>query len=170
MATTYTLIDKTTLGSSTASVNFSSIPSTYTDITVLVSARTEAGASTSDGLKCYFNGSNSSLTYRRIFGNGSAAYSDSGSTGLAGICCSNGQTANTFGNSYLYIPNYTSSNYKSISSDGVAESNGATDYQSQLIATLWSNTAAINQITFISETGSNFMSGSSFYLYGIKNS
>lgn len=170
MANTYTLIEKTTLGSSQANVSFDLIPATYTHLKLLISARSESGATTSDGLKCYFNGSNSSLTYQRLFSNGSGIYADSGSLGLAGICTSNGQTSATFGNSELNVFNYTSSNYKSFSADGVAESDGATDYQSQLLSSIWSSTAIINEITFITETGSNFMSGSSFYLYGIKKS
>ena len=48
MATTYTLITSQTLASSAASVTFSSIPSTYTDLVLRVSARTD-NAAVSDG-------------------------------------------------------------------------------------------------------------------------
>jgi hypothetical protein len=50
-------------------------------------------------------------------------------------------TANTFGNTEFYIPNYTSSNYKSFSVDGVTENNATAAFA--LYAGLWSNTAAI---------------------------
>ena len=81
----------------------------------------------------------------------------------------NFQTANTFGSGDLYITNYASSNYKSISTNGVAENNGASDNYLTLANNLWSNTAAITSVT-IAANIDNFVQYSSFYLYGIKNS
>jgi hypothetical protein len=79
-------------------------------------------------------------------------------------------TANTFSNSEIYIPSYTISQNKPISGFFVTENNStAADAASiNTAAQLWRNTAAITSITFTA--GSNFVSGSSFYLYGIKNS
>jgi hypothetical protein len=171
MATTYKLISSSTLSGTQSSVTFSSIPSTYTDLKLVMSARSDAsGNNYGTGIKIYFNGSNSSLTYRRLYNSNGNPGSDNGANGLAGIIAAAGQTANTFSNGELYIPNYASSNYKSISSDAVPENNGTT-YQSQIIATLWSSTAAITSLTLVTESGTdNFVSGSTFYLYGIKNS
>jgi len=79
---------------------------------------------------------------------------------------------NTFGNSSIYIPNYTSSNYKSYSVEGAVEANGTSSSGVQglaMTAGLWSNTAAITRIDLGAEVG-NFVSPSTFYLYGIKNS
>ena len=167
MPNTYTLIASSTVGAtSVASVDFSSIPSTYTDLLVKVSARQSTGDVAYASLR--FNGSTSSYTYRSIEGNGSSAGSYNGSTGPYGITNTSGYTANSFNNIEFYIPNYASSNYKSYSSDSVTESNTTTVYM-DLIAGLWSNTAAINQLTLYPNTG-NFVQYSSFYLYGIKNS
>ncbi len=77
-------------------------------------------------------------------------------------------TANTFSNVELYIPNYTSNNYKSISQDQVRENNSTTNTNS-LMALLWSDTSAINQITLIPFSSGTFDQYSTAYLYGISN-
>ena len=77
-------------------------------------------------------------------------------------------TANTFSNFSTYIPNYAGSNNKSYSVDGVTENNATASYQI-MYAGLWSNTAAINQITLVPDT-LNFVQYTTATLYGIKNS
>ena len=77
-------------------------------------------------------------------------------------------TANTFANVSIYIPNYTSANYKSVSIDAVTENNATTAY-AFLSAGLWSNTAAITSATITNSSG-NYVQYSTAYLYGIKNS
>ena len=168
MANTYTLIAGTTLGTATANIDFSSIPSTYTDLCLKVSFRS-AAAALYDGLYLKINNSSSTFTYKAIQGNGAAASSFSGSVGYAGDLNANTSTASTFASAEFYIPNYTSSNYKSISIDSVGETNATTIY-SHLVASLWSTTTAINQLTVYTQSGSNLMAYTSAYLYGIKNS
>jgi hypothetical protein len=77
-------------------------------------------------------------------------------------------TADTFGNGELYIPNYASSLNKQISEFGVNENNSSTA-SLNIGATYWRNTAVINTIIFYPYNSSNFVAGSSFYLYGISN-
>jgi hypothetical protein len=80
-------------------------------------------------------------------------------------------TANSFGSSEVYIPSYTVSQNKPISNFGVQESNSATAGVVSMNATagLWRNTAAITSIVITDPAAGNFVSGSSFYLYGISN-
>lgn len=166
MATTCKLIAKNVLGSDTASVTFSSIPGTYTDLLLVVSARTTRSLVTDSAL-IEFNGVSASGTTRYLFGDGSSAQSASESNKMYGAQA-NGDTAtaNTFGNSECYIPNYAGSTNKSSSVTGVNENNAATAYVFTF-ANLWSNTDAITQILLKPNVGPNFKSGSSFYLYGI---
>jgi hypothetical protein len=168
MANTYTLIEAKTLGSSTASITFSSIPATYTDLKLVVSARSDS-AGLGDVMKISFNASSSNFTNLYLQGDGSAA-----STGtfaqLAGQSTGGGSTADTFSSQEIYIPNYTSSNYKSFSIDSVIETNAATGVANNLTAGLWSNTAAITSITLTPNVGPNLVQYSTFYLYGISNS
>ena len=75
-------------------------------------------------------------------------------------------TSNTFATAEIYIPSYRVSQHKQISMDSATENNATTAYRA-VDAGLWRSTAAITSIEL---DGSNFVSGSSFYLYGIKNS
>jgi hypothetical protein len=166
MATTYEIIDKVVLTGTQASITFSSIPSTYTDLLIKTSARgSYVGVANSQSIS--LNGSTSNFSGRYLQGNGSSVSSGT-STQYVGDIDAAGATSNTFNNAEIYIPNYTSSNYKSISVDSVTETNATTIYAT-LVTVLWSNTAAINSITLTDDAG-NYVSGSSFYLYGIKNS
>lgn len=170
MANTYTLIASNTVGSGgVSSVTFSSIPQTYTDLKLVISARGSRSA-VYNVMKIKFNGVDTNQTAKVIEGSGASvgSYSD---TIITVIMSGNSATSNTFGNGEVYIPNYTSSNYKSVSSDSVAETNAATEYM-DLVAGLWSSTAAITSITIDPSVPSAFtiLEYSTFYLYGIKNS
>lgn len=172
MATTYTLISSNTLSSSAASVTFSSIPSTYTDLVLLISARTDRAA-IQDGIRLVLNSdSSSNYSYTLLQGTGSGTASvTSGATtrGDVSYIDGNSSTANTFGNAEVYIPSYIVSANHQIGSFGVSENNATTAYLG-IDANLWRNAVAINTITLSPGGGSNFLTNSSFYLYGIKNS
>jgi hypothetical protein len=169
MANTYTLIDKTTLTGTQSSITFTSIPNTFTDLVVLLSVRSNRSF-TNDSLGIKPNGSTSNRSGRTLLGDGSSASSTTTTEEIAYAALTGGTaTSNTFSNIAIYCPNYTSSNFKSMSADGVMENN-ATFSGSSLNAFLWSNTAAITSLEFTSATGNSFVSGCTAYLYGIKNS
>jgi hypothetical protein len=162
---TYTLISSVTVGSGgAATIEFTSIPATYTDLLVKASVRTN-NADSNDTLYIKPNGSTANLTYRVIRGDGAAAYSFTVNRVFIDASTS---TANTFGNTDIYIPNYASSNFKSMSADSVQESN-ATEGNSSLSAILWSDTTAISSLTFAPLFGTLFVQYSTAYLYGISN-
>lgn len=169
MANTYEIIDKTILGSTASSITFTSIPADYTDLMVFYSLRSDEAATQRD-LRLRFNSVTSGYSTRYLDGYGSstASGSDSGSFALAANIPAANMTANTFTNSSIYIPNYTSANNKSYSLDNTSENNATTTYL-RLQAGLWSNTSAITSITLFPEAG-GFVANSSVYLYGIKNS
>jgi len=175
MPTTFTKIASTTAGAGgVASITFSSIPSTYTDLVVKYSLRSTAndsGGSTPIDVRLTFNGSSSGYSERMLYGTGSAAASASTSGSFinwAGTQTNNSQTASTFASNDMYIPNYAGSNNKSVSVDGVQENN-ATAAASRLVAILWSNTAAITSLTLSPDYG-NFAQYSTATLYGISKS
>ena len=164
---TYTLIQKTTLTAAASSITLSSIPQTFTDLVVKVSARTTYASPYGEGIYLSFNGLNTNMTRRRLYGlaTGSGG-SDNAANSYAAYTSAASQTADTFGSSELYIPNYTSSNFKSSSLDAVAENNASTAAM-LLNANLWSASAAITSITLTPETGSNFVQYTTVSLYGV---
>jgi hypothetical protein len=170
MPANYVLLEKITVGAAGASsIIFSSIPQTgYTDLKIIASTRGDRSATNAEFF-VKFNGATTNFTYRLLQGNASAAGSNNGSTGLAGVSDAATNTANTFANSEIYIPNYTSANYKSYSVDSVEENNTSTTpaIYTYLIAGLWSNTAAITSIELYPEGSTNWTQYSTFYLYGV---
>ena len=166
MATTYTLIQAVTVGSGgAATITFSSIPQTYTDLVIKISGRVAGSADSTMQVK--FNGSSASFTYRRLLGTGSSASSGNDSDATFGYADISTYTANTFSNTEVYIPNYTGSANKSFSADSVSENN-ATEAIASLHANLWSNTAAITSIDIVPNI-TTFVQYTTAYLYGISN-
>ena len=166
---TMKLIASVTVGAGgAASIDFTSIPATYTDLVIKYSGRTNAGTTGND-LLISLNGSTANFTHRRLQGSGSGTpASYNGATG--NVAVDEGQTAtgSTFSNIEIYIPNYAGSTNKSISGDAVTENNGTEAY-AFIGAVLWSQTAAINRITLTPYSGS-IVQFSTAYLYGISNS
>ena len=167
MPNTFELIASSTVGAGgAASIDFTSIPSTYTDLCLQISLRTTA-ASTFYTTYMALNNSSASFSGIILGGTGSAATTGT-TTQSVGPVGGGGTTASTFTNGSIYIPNYASSNYKSYSWDTVLENN-ATAARTYMGAGLWSNTAAINRITLSVDTSDNFAQYSTAYLYGVKN-
>jgi hypothetical protein len=151
-----------------ASMTFTSIPATYTDLVVKISARGVNGDP-----YCYtslaLNTVTTNQTARGLNGTASSASSFT-ATNFQFFINGNTSTASTFSNNEFYIPNYAGSTNKSLSLDGVFESNSssADNNYLQLMADLWSSTAAITSITITGVSG-NLAQYSSAYLYGVSN-
>jgi len=164
-------IASTTVGAGGASsINFTSIPSTYTDLTIKYSLRSSSTTDDYLGVKLSLNSSTTSFTIRQLYGTGTTASSANYSTNNpSGYMQAGLTTASTFASGDIYIPNYLVSQNKFFSTDSVAENNAATANFLSLLAGLWSNTAAITSISLTPATG-NFVQYSTAVLYGIKNS
>ena len=174
---TFIKIAQTEVGAGgAANIDFTVIPSTYTDLCLKFSLRTSGTADNFENVKVQFNGSGgTAYSDRLLYGNSTAAASASNSSqAVTYFQYSNsaGSDASTFGNGELYIPNYAGSNYKSVSVDSVTEKNaGATNSAiTALAAELWASTSAINRITLTPNVATLFAQYSTATLYGIKNS
>ena len=168
MPATYTLISSNVLASTAASVTFSSIPATYTDLVLRVSVR--RSASGRQNLRLAVNGSTSDGSYTYVRGNGATATSAASTAEyiqIVDMVPSTAETSDTFGSGEFYIPNYLASANKPIGGFGVGENNATTSYITA-VAGLYSQTTAISSLVLSMPSGS-FVSGSSFYLYGISN-
>jgi hypothetical protein len=171
MATTFVKIASSIVGSGgAATIDFGSIPQTYRDLKIVVSARWDQSGSATFGLR--FNSSTTNYSRRWLSGNGASASSGNDTSGPLPVADNTmpgtNYTASVFGSVDIYIPNYTSANYKSVSSDGVAENNGTTAFQT-LTAGLWSDTAAITSVALTNFSGA-FAQYTTATLYGIKSS
>ncbi len=157
-ANTYTQIASTTLGSAAASVTFSSIAATYTDLVLVFNGTNSINGS----LRFQLNGdtaTNYSQTF--VYGDGTSAVSGKNTSQTSGLTGS--ITAGTNATHIISFQNYSNTTTnKTI----LARAN---DTQSIVIATvnLWRSTAAINSIVVQLTGGGNFTAGSTFNLYGI---
>jgi len=157
---TYTAIATNTLGSAAASVTFSSIPGTYTDLVLVVNGKCTSGSVT---FKLQYNsdtGSNYSATV--LGGDGTSAFSvrntSQSSTNL-------GIIGAEFGTTVINIMNYANTTtYKTAISSYKMTSSAYGEAGAKV--GLWSSTAAINAVTVL-VTSSTFTTGSTFSLYGI---
>lgn len=161
MPATYEPIEAKTLGSDVATVTFSSIPATYTDLVLVMAVKKSA----SDGgyLALRYNSdtaTNYSATY--MYGNGTSALSGRVSSEAFGRF-GNASTSN-FENTIVSIQNYANATtYKT----SISRSNLSNVYTLSY-CTLWRKAPeAINSITILTDTG-NLVTGSTFTLYGIK--
>jgi hypothetical protein len=172
---TYTLISSNVLSSSAASVTFSSIPATYTDLVVRTSCRSDGTGGGNNQTSITLNG-DTATNYSDIFLRGTGAAAASGSdtsvdntNNRVGTLENHTYTANTFDNCEYYIPNYAGTAKKPLSAFGVTENNATTAYIYATSA-LWQGTAAITSLKIAPYAAAGgFLSGSSFYLYGISN-
>jgi len=165
MANTHKLITAITVGAGGAStIDFTSIPSTYTDIVIYLSTRVSDSSIGAD-INIKFNNTDTLKTIRYLQGNGTSAasgtYNYTSATAAGAL-----STSNTFASSAIYIPSYANtSNNKSFSIDRGAENN-ATETYAAILGGLWASTAAIDRLTFVG----NFVQYTSAYLYGISKS
>jgi hypothetical protein len=173
MANTYTLISSVNVGSGgAANIEFTSIPATYTDLVVKVSPRFSPSAiNAALLLKFNSDASTSNYTGVQLRGSGSAFIGEVLSTYAGSYVAevnANTTTASTFSNVEIYIPNYLSSNKKSMSISGVMENNATLAFAT-LNGQIWNSTSAITSITLNAHSTGNFMQYSTAYLYGISN-
>lgn len=171
MAQNYVLLERIELNASAASVTFSNIPqSGYTDLKIVCSTRQNT-----TGQCVRFNGdTGANYTWLRLQGDGANTASNSNATYGSPYntfiywAAQNytSDTANTFSNGEMYIPNAFSSNYKSSSLEGVEENN-ATTARAAITAGLWSSTSSITSITIFPDSSGNFEAYTTFSLYGL---
>lgn len=160
MPTTYEPISTQTLtNNTTATVTFSSVPATYTDLILIFGGTRTTGAA---DIFLRFNG-DTATNYSRLYisGNGSAAGSAKGSNETSFL--GGGYVQTVVGSSIFQIFNYANATtFKTV----LARTN-YTDTGVSAYVGLWRATpAAIT--TVLVGTSNFFASGSTFTLYGIK--
>jgi len=159
---TYVAIATQTLGSAAASVTFSSIPGTYTDL-VLVCNTIAAGA---QNILLRFNSdTGTNYSYTRLIGDSAGATSArESSINQLNLYRASANLNNQRVTTILQIMNYSNTTtYKTMISRGAA---GAEETNAQV--SLYRSTSAITSLVFDVFT-TNFSAGSTFSLYGVLN-
>lgn len=174
----YESIATTTVGAGgTATITFSSIPSTYKHLQLRIISRSDLATSDTDSLALRFNSdTGSNYAYHFLTGNGATATASAAASQSAAILGgepSNSHTSSVFGAFVVDILDYANtSKTKVIRSLGGYDANGVgTDKgEIRLSSSLWNSTSAITDISL--KSGGSFNRGftqySSFALYGIK--
>ena len=173
MPITYDPIATTTLGSAAASITFSSIPSTFTDLVIAGQIRSTRSGEITDQYTFVLNsdtGTNYSST--TMYDNDEAApqVTRSGNSTNIGLvrCPGPNATSGVFGTVLSNIQNYSNSTtFKTILTSWGSQGD-TTFYFLGKTVTLWRNTNAITSIEVKSVTSSNLAIGTSLTLYGIK--
>jgi hypothetical protein len=152
-----------TLGSATASVTFSNLPQTYTDLILVTNLKS---AVAKDLLYRINSDSGTNYSCRALSGTGTTVSSDSTTSSSYGyldmygyIEPGDGQMAISQWNNYS-----NTTTYKTVISRASNSANGVT-----MVVDMWRSTSAITSITLYAGTvGTNFSSGSTFTIYGVK--
>ena len=169
---TFKLIEGKTLSSAVSSVEFASIPQTYTDLKLILSVR-DTYADTRTNFNLTINSNSTSYSWYGMYGYGSTSGSNSGSGSgyrIYGNSIADNNTANLFSNAEIYFTDYTSTTKrKPAYCYSVVENNGTSNF-TEIDSTIFNNTGAITNIVITNSGSSNFKVNSTFYLYGIKNS
>jgi hypothetical protein len=176
MADTFSKIASVTVASGgVASITFSSISSSYTDLQLFLSARV-SGSAPYAGIYVSFNGDTGSSTlYSMTLIEGYGGVSSSKSTSIDTLfpvphVDANTATSNTFGNASMYFPNYSGSDFKTISINAATENNSTAtyDYDLGVSAGYYASTSAINTIKV--QPNNPFVQYTTATLYGISKS
>jgi len=165
-------IAKITTAASQATVDFTSIPATYTDLMVTYTARDNYVGST----EAMFLKVNNDGTAANYSASSYILYSGTGSISVGNVVASTSgmfinnlpgttATANIATSGKTLIPNYLQTTfYKKVFTEGNYSQSGADSVQITDGAA-WKSTAAITRLTFIVAT--SFVNGSVFTLYGM---
>ena len=173
---TYELIQATNISSTVSSVTFSGIPQTYSDLLIKTISRT--GTLAFDRFVVYINGVNTGSSYLTT-----GFWGDSSTNNGQAIVFANynyqsfvyaQQSGTTNSNLYaygeFYYPQYSGSTFHKIARGETASTNLAAPAYNATSSAYFAQTPAITSIEFTGTGAGGILAGSSFYLYGIKNS
>lgn len=168
--TAYDSISTVTVSSNVSTIDFTSIPNTYTHLQIRGIGRDNgvSGGGVNFGVR-FNSDTGSNYTYHKLQGNGSAA--DAGGTGntnqvyFADNIIQNGATANVYSGFIIDILDYKNTNkHKTVRGLAGWDANGSG--YGGISSGVWRNTNAVTSINLV--PSGNFMQYTQFALYGIK--
>jgi hypothetical protein len=159
-----------TLASAQGSVTFSSIPGSYRLLKIFCGTASSS-ASTADGMQLVFNG-DTGANYQDSQGIHGAGTFDGASIAQRNIGVGAVVQASLSPNASateITIPDYAGTTfYKTLTAQAAyADSFNSNKMEWEGLSGTWANTAPVSSITLTLDTGSNFVAGSTFTLYGL---
>lgn len=177
MPSAYNLIESVTVGTAAATITFTSIPQTYTDLVLKIADHVGGFAQTQTYSYVRLNGNTGANYYNTAMyvRNGTvASIEDVGNTYFFDdpySTLSDSAANATFTNKEIYIPKYTSSTEKKVVKMDYSVVNGSSaNSDLGMQAGLFNSTAAVTSITLFNPSTGTFNVGTTANLYGIKNS
>lgn len=178
MASTYELITSKVLGSNQTAISFSGIPQTYRHLMIRASLKSDYASGVQDRIKVTINGISTTYYSLDIGGNLNLSNADdilrSNLTYLfmleaSGATATSSSVTNIWSNMEILFPNYSQSGsfWKIYYAFGNVESSVAEAYMDFQGGISAANSNAITSINFAPYSGTNFVTGSSVYLYGL---
>jgi hypothetical protein len=171
--TSYESIATVTVGSGgSASVSFTSIPSTYTHLQIRGISKTDRANRFGDTFNVRFNSdTGSNYAWHELYGNGASATAGGGTTAsfmrLGRTSAVDAAINDIFGAQVIDILDYANTNkYKTTRSLDGDDLNG--EGFVGIWSGLWQSTSAVTSITLIPNLGTNWVQYTQFALYGIK--
>lgn len=166
------LIASSTVGAGgAATITFSSIPGTYTDLVLVLSCRNTGSGNSY--IQLQINSVTSGYETRILRGESSVSSTTGTAVGLnnvfwVGMTAGSTLTANTFTSVKITLPNYAGSTGKTLSSEYSKETNDTTYYENGIAAGSCTSTAAITSLTLsLLLSGATFAQNTTAYLYGV---
>lgn len=169
----FDLIQKITVATPSATVSFSTLPTTYKDLQVFIVARC-SNAALRNRFYITINNNTTATDYAQYewYLEDNALGAEMQTSGIntrtIGIMPSANADANTFGATEICIFDYNnSSSYSGITGWTSTPRRDNTGYSFWQTGNTWFTNAAITNLSFTTELG-NFVANSTFYLYGQK--
>lgn len=156
---TYVPIATTTGTGASATLSFTSIPSTYTDLVIVLNG----SLNTAQNTRMRFSndtGSNYSMTVIAGDGSSAASYRDGSQSAFSYP----GYYTTGMGMNTIHVMNYSNTTtYKTF-----LQRNSNAANQAQAAVGLWRSTSAINQIDIYTASGATWTTSTTITLYGIR--
>lgn len=164
---------QTVVSTAVANVDFTSISSSYRNLHIVYQARSSASPTNNGTLMARFNSDSGNNYDYASSGNTFAGVSEAFGTSylMIGRIAANGAGSGNTGSGFITIPNYVGTTYHKdlISTIGYKWGTTAGEIGTRTTWATWRNTSAVTSISFFEgASGGNFMTGSTFTLYGEK--
>jgi hypothetical protein len=153
----------------TGTVTFNSISGSYTHLIIELVGRTDKAAAVVSGGYLYFNNDTTAGNYERVSNTGNGVSVTSGKAANPDVMTFTAvnATANYPAYSRVWIPYYALTTFNKAASVETLETDASTAITLNNQFLSWHSTSAITRIDIVTDDSSNYITGTTFRLYGV---